>query len=476
MAKQRNKVFRERSLGGLSSPERLDQLLRIVRPGSWLLVLIVGLGLTLALTWAVVGRIPVTASGTAILVRPKQVVPFQSPASGPLAEILIDIGDRVAPGDLLARLRLPGLEKELEQERARLELFDSQTTELGRLEHELAENERAFIAEQRELLRARIASIQAAADEVRDETTRYIAEQRENLDTARRLSTELEQAQAQRYDSQLRLIEDGINSADALVLPLSDRIGTQLRLAELDVEEKELKLRQILAQDEYDKKIDLIQDLSIQLSQLDLREMSVTRRLREDELGSASDREAIQRRIAELTVQLENDSRVLSVSSGRIVEITVSPGQQVGIGQRLGKMEIEDPSADLMTLAYFQVKDGKKIKAGDKIRTSPSTVERERFGAMLGSVTSVSDYPVTIEAAAHQIGDLETARTLLRGETRIEVVAALERAGERFVWTSGDGPENVHVTAGTTAEVRVTIEEIAPITLVLPFLKNLMGG
>jgi hypothetical protein len=55
-------------------------------------------------------------------------------------------------------------------------------------------------------------------------------------------------------------------------------------------------------------------------------------------------------------------------------------------------------------------------------------------------------------------------------------VAALERAGERFVWTSGDGPENVHVTAGTTAEVRVTIEEIAPITLVLPFLKNLMGG
>ena len=101
---------------------------------------------------------------------------------------------------------------------------------------------------------------------------------------------------------------------------------------------------------------------------------------------------------------------------------------------------------------------------------------RQRFGFLLGTVVSVSDYPVTIQAAAHQIGDLETARTLLGGETRIEVLANLERDEARsLVWTSGKGPGDFPVTAGTTAEVRVTVEEIAPIELVLPFLKSLVG-
>src|SRR5436190_21430654 len=129
MEQQKRKVFREGSLAGLSSPERLDQLLRIVRPRNWTMLLAVGAGLAFAFAWAIVGRIPVTATGTAILVRPKEVVSFQSPASGPIASILVDVGAYVKAGDQLARLQLPALEKQLEQERAKLELFSSHTTE-----------------------------------------------------------------------------------------------------------------------------------------------------------------------------------------------------------------------------------------------------------------------------------------------------------------------------------------------------------
>ena len=35
---------------------------------------------------------------------------------------------------------------------------------------------------------------------------------------------------------------------------------------------------------------------------------------------------------------------------------------------------------------------------------------------------------------------------------------------------------DVEITAGTTAQVRVTIEERQPITLVLPFLKEILGS
>ena len=43
-----------------------------------------------------------------------------------------------------------------------------------------------------------------------------------------------------------------------------------------------------------------------------------------------------------------------------------------------------------------------------------------------------------------------------------------------FKWTSG-GP-NLKFSAGTTAAVRVTVDERAPITYLFPFLKSIMGG
>ena len=84
----------------------------------------------------------------------------------------------------------------------------------------------------------------------------------------------------------------------------------------------------------------------------------------------------------------------------------------------------------------------------------------------------------TIDAAANQIGDKEMARTLLGGESRIEVLAELEPDPEsytKYKWTSGLGPQGIEISPGTTAQVRVTIEELAPITLILPFLKSASG-
>ena len=54
------------------------------------------------------------------------------------------------------------------------------------------------------------------------------------------------------------------------------------------------------------------------------------------------------------------------------------------------------------------------------------------------------------------------------------MTAALEtgKTFTGFEWTSGDGPDDFPITAGTTAEVRVTIRERRPITVLLPFLEN----
>jgi len=59
----------------------------------------------------------------------------------------------------------------------------------------------------------------------------------------------------------------------------------------------------------------------------------------------------------------------------------------------------------------------------------------------------------------------------------LEVLAELDADDTftRFKWTSGTGPTRTPITAGTTAHVRVTLEEIAPYELIFPFLRSFSG-
>lgn len=477
MAQQRE-IYRQESLDKLASPDRLDSLLRIVKPQTWITVGAFGVGLALVVVWSLLGRIPDTAEGAAMLVRPKQVVSFQAPSGGQLASIAVGVGDMVARGDVLASLDLPTLEKQLDQERARLAEFRLKTTELTALERELAEREKAHLGQQRALIERRVGDIELSAERYKSKSDGYIAQQRASLSTAVGLTEEMDDALAGRYEAYRELRDGGLVSEDRVVDMNSLLIENRLRSADLDVKTHALNLQENLAQETYDGQMDLVKDLRIQLNDLDLRVMVIDQRLQEEALENKSEVQSIQRRIGELEVQLSNEGRVVSEHDGRVLELTMSAGQHVAVGQRLGKLEIEDPDAELMVLAYFEVKDGKRVRPGLKMRVSPATVERERHGAIICTVLQVSDYPVTTDAAANQIGDVALTRVLMNDQSRIEVLARLEvdpTSHTGYAWTSGTGPQDILVTAGTTARCRVTITERAPISLVFPFLRSLSG-
>lgn len=61
-------IFRQESLERLSSPEQLDQLMQIVTPKSWLPLATLGSLIVIAVLWSVVGRIPITATASGVLV------------------------------------------------------------------------------------------------------------------------------------------------------------------------------------------------------------------------------------------------------------------------------------------------------------------------------------------------------------------------------------------------------------------------
>ena len=305
----------------------------------------------------------------------------------------------------------------------------------------------------------------------------YIERQQENLETTQKLSEELGRALEERAQSYEELKEEGLSSADIVVDSRRRWIENRLRLAELTVEMQEVRLREVQAREDFDRRMDVIADLRVQLQVLGVRDYEINRRLETESLSNESEIGEIIRRIARLSGQLESRGRVESEHRGRILEVTVSVGSIVEAGQRIGALEADDPASELVALTYFPIREGKKIRSGLDARVSPTTVSRERFGTMRASVEAASDYPVTTDAAANQIGNRELALALTGGQSLIEVFTVLQRDPETpsgFAWTSSRGPDT-EITAGTTVTVRVTLERLPPITLVIPALRAWFG-
>ncbi len=269
---------------------------------------------------------------------------------------------------------------------------------------------------------------------------------------------------------------EGIVSDEPVLASRTQVVTSEIGLAKLDVQEQELTLQENSVQETHDRNMDTIKSLRIELSGVAMRASQIDRGLRQGELGNERTIEEIRGKIDHLDTILLNEGNVFSPHDGRILEIAASEGDLLARGQRLGRLEIDDPDEELMVLAYFDIASGKKIQKEQRIRVSPSNVQRERFGGILGEVVDVSAYPVSPEAAGNQIGDVTLARDLMGGTSRIGVLAKLVpgQTPSGFQWTSGQGPDTA-ITAGTTAEVRVTTDDRAPITFVLPFLRSWTG-
>jgi HlyD family secretion protein len=131
----------------------------------------------------------------------------------------------------------------------------------------------------------------------------------------------------------------------------------------------------------------------------------------------------------------------------------------------------------LLSISYFPVRDGKRIHPGMRLQVTPDTVERERFGGILGTVVAVSPVAITKEGATRTIGNAEVVQSLIPEGGYIEVRAMLDpdtSTASGYRWSSSRGPD-MKVTAGLTHATRVTIEGRAPVTYLLPVMREMSG-
>jgi HlyD family secretion protein len=140
-------------------------------------------------------------------------------------------------------------------------------------------------------------------------------------------------------------------------------------------------------------------------------------------------------------------------------------------------VQIESEGKKLQAVVYIPAERGKQIKPGMQVHLEPNTVKREEFGMMLGTVLSVSDFPMTpqgISAVLHN--ESLVSRFSHNGAPYAAEVALQEDASTAtgYRWAVGKGPD-AHLTSGTLARAEITTRRQRPLDLVIPLIRHLTG-
>lgn len=436
MAGPDKKLFRARALERLSSPDNLEQLMPVASALDWLVIVVTGLLLACVVVWSLAGRVPTIAAGRGVILRPRQVMQSQTATAGKILALKVRVGDHVRQGDLIATIDQSDIQQRIAENRrnvAVLEEQDRRRTAAAQRQTELQTqqdaNERTGLEAQRSALRKSLAD----ANNLRPALTAH-AESERNL-----------------------VKEHLVGFAAQEVVDAESKV----RDNEANIQDYTLRLGQIDGQ----------------LGQIETRSAALAKQFLDESLARRNEIDQIRRTIETDEFQIRDYGRILSEYTGRVSEVMASTGDVMPAGGRLLTLEVDSTDTGLISISYFPVADGKRIQPGMRIQVTPDTVERERYGGILGMVTSVSPIPVTKEGATSIIGNADLVQSLMPGGGYIEVRARLETDPATFSgyrWSSSRGPE-MKITSGLTHSTRVMVEDRAPVSYFLPILRELTG-
>ena len=411
-------IFRKKALERLSSPEQLDQLIQVTNPQGWLALSALVVLLLGALTWGVFGSVPTSAAGEGILLRSGGVSDLVSIGSGQVEDILVAVGDVVEKGQTVARVRQDATLRQIDDVEAR----------------------RAALAEELE-------SLEIYAREQLRLSARNQEQKRANYELSiRTLQREVEILEEQ-IAAQRELLADGLITQQTLLATEQqlnasrDRLAAQrLELGALELERLEAEQR---LQEQLEERRSRMRDLDLQLR--------------------------------ELRGSLEENANVVSPRRGRVLELMADRGDVLQAGTSILSMEIV--SEDLLAVLFVPAALGKQVRPGMEARISPSNVQREEHGYMLGEVTWVADFPSTRRGMQRLLVNEELVDRLLGEGPPIQIDVRLQKdpsLPSGYRWSSSKGPPN-EISSGTLASGNVIVESKRPISLVIPGIRQAFG-
>jgi HlyD family secretion protein len=413
------RTFRAVALQRAASPEQLDHLVRITRPFDWMLVFAICIALIAAVTWGIVGRVPTRAEGQGILISGGgRVVEASSAAAGRLATINVMVGDRVTQGQPIAEI----IQTDIQQRHAAaVEVFREKERQhadlIDKTKRELASKAQNF------------AKLEAAFNQVIKATTQRI----------------------EYLTNDVKILED------LMAKGLTTRRTLEERRRDLT--------------DAQQRKEDTFNEiLKIRTQQTDLE----TQRERESQTSEFALNDA-RRQMESAASLLTQNTQVISPVDGRVLEVKVSAGAVLAVGAPV--VAIESEGQKLEALIYIPAERGKNVKLGMPVRIEPSTVKREEFGTMVGTVVTISDFPMTPQGMAAVLhNDTLVTRFSKEGAAYAATVSPEPdpETVSGYRWAVGQGPP-IRLSSGTLTRAEITTRRQRPLDLVVPLFKKFTG-
>lgn len=106
-------IFTAEGLERLRSPEKLDTLLQVTQPVSWMGLAALALMVLSVFLWSIFGYMSTNVIGSGMIVDTGGVVRVAHDSPGMVTEILVEPGTRVRKGDVVARLNQPILDNNI---------------------------------------------------------------------------------------------------------------------------------------------------------------------------------------------------------------------------------------------------------------------------------------------------------------------------------------------------------------------------
>lgn len=414
-------VFRKISLDRLSSPEQLDQLMKVTDARGWIILAAFGIVLGTAVLWGFLGSVSHEVPCSGMMVKSGGIFEVSALASGRITDLAVRVGDVVTEGQVVARLSQPELADKLLEAKAVVAELKAQDEEIVAHGSKEVSLQTRLLAQQRETVAQSIAAAQRSAKALRE-------------------TVEL----------QAQLVQEGL-------------LTRQTALA----------TRQQLDQTEQQ-----IGDGQSELVQITVREQELRAKHEEEVNASRTKIGAQERIVAGLERELKAKGEVVSQHTGRILEIIADQGTLVGAGDAIVTLDLMGRTVkELEVVLYVPSSYGKKIQVGMTAYVSPSTVKREEFGLMVGRVTYVSDYPATSRGMLRVLKNDKLLAALVGNDSPYEVHADLlvdERTFSGYQWSSSQGPA-IKIQSGTRVAAYVTVASRRPIDLVIPLLREHTG-
>jgi len=172
---------------------------------------------------------------------------------------------------------------------------------------------------------------------------------------------------------------------------------------------------------------------------------------------------------------LTQNTQVLSPVDGRVLEVKISAGAVLAVGTPV--VAIESEGQKLEALIYIPAERGKNVKPGMSVRIEPSTAKREEFGTMVGTVVSISDFPITPQGMAAVLHNDNLVSRFSKEGAAYAATVSLDQDPETvsgYRWAVGQGPP-IRLTSGTLTRAEITTRRQRPLDLVVPLLRRLTG-